>query len=342
MTGRQDCLAGEVALVTGASRGLGLLLARELARRSVKLVICARDEAELDRAAGWLRDGGAEVTAVPCDVADEAAPQLLVQTALNRYGKLDILVSNAGIITVAGIEGTTAADFASALEVMTLAPVRLTLAALKVMREQQHGRIVTIASVGGKVSVPRLLPYSVAKFGEVAFSEGLRAELGRGPIRVTTVVPGLMRTGSHLRARFGGRAASEYTWFSLAASLPLVSMDAERAARRIISATAAGQSELILTPLAQIAARGAGISPGLTGALLHLTHRLLPEPGSQQQMTPGRQLRPVINERAFAWLTSLGRAAAQRFNEQPAAGGSGRAAVLRPRRGPRQPHAKNT
>jgi short-subunit dehydrogenase len=317
MTGRRDDLSGEVALVTGASRGLGLLLARELARRSAKLVICARDEVELTRAAGWLRESGAEVTAVPCDVAGRAAPQLLVQTALDRYGKLDILVSNAGIITVAGIEGLSAADFETAVEVMTLAPVRLTLAALDVMREQQHGRIVTIASVGGKVSVPRLLPYSVAKFGELAFSEGLRAELGPGPITVTTVVPGLMRTGSHERAWFGGRPVAEYTWFSLAASLPVVSMDAQRAARRIVNAVAAGRPELILTPLAQLAARGAGLSPGLTSGLMHLTHRLLPAPGDEHRMTVGRQLAPVIDERIFAWLTSLGRAAARRFNQQP-------------------------
>jgi short-subunit dehydrogenase len=322
MTGDHGDLAGEVALVTGASRGLGLLLARELARRSVKLVICARDEEELTRAAGWLRDSGAEVTTVPCDITGEAAPRLLVRTALNRYGKLDILINNAGIITVTGIEGTREADFRAALEVMTLAPVRLTLAALEVMREQRHGRIVTIASIGGKVSVPRLLPYSVAKFGELAFSEGLRAELGRGPITVTTVVPGLMRTGSHLRAWFGGRPASEYTWFSLAASLPVVSMDAERAARRIVAAVAAGRPEVILTPLAQVAARGAAISPGLTGALLHLTHRLLPGTGAQPPATEGRQLRPAIDERIFARLTALGRAAARRFNQQPGGHGS--------------------
>ncbi|HEX4063587.1 MAG TPA: SDR family oxidoreductase [Streptosporangiaceae bacterium] len=314
MTGR-DSLAGEVALVTGASRGLGLLLARELARRSAKLVICARDAGELERAEAGLRDRGADVAAVACDVAGEATPDLLIQTALDRFGKLDMLVSNAGIITVAGIEGTTAADFQTAVEVMTLAPVRLTLAALEVMRKQDHGRIVTIASVGGKVSVPRLLPYSVAKFGELAFSEGLRAELGPGPITVTTVVPGLMRTGSHEHARFGGRPASEYTWFSLAASLPVVSMDAERAARRIISAAAAGQPELILTPLAQVAARGAALSPALTSSLLHLTHRLLPSTGGERRMVPGQQLRPVLDERVFSWLTSLGRAAARRFNQ---------------------------
>jgi short-subunit dehydrogenase len=314
MTSR-DGLAGEVALVTGASRGLGLLLARELARRSARLVICARDAGELGHATAWLREQGAEVAPVTCDVANEQAPGLLVQTALDRFGKLDMLISNAGVITVTGVEGATAGDFQTALEVMALAPVRLTLAVLEVMRKQQHGRIVTIASVGGKVSVPRLLPYSVAKFAEVAFSEGLRAELGRGPITVTTVVPGLMRTGSHEHAWFGGRPASEYTWFSLAASLPVVSMDAERAARRIISAAAAGRPELILTPLAQVAARGAAFSPRLTSSLLHLTHRLLPSPVDQHQKAQGRQLQPAIDERAFGWLTTLGRRAAQRFNQ---------------------------
>jgi short-subunit dehydrogenase len=86
------------------------------------------------------------------------------------------------------------------------------------------------------LSVPHLLPSSTAKFAAVGFSEGLRAELGRGPVTVTTVVPGLMRTGSHLNARFTGRAGQEFTWFSLGASLPLISMDAERAARQIVTA----------------------------------------------------------------------------------------------------------
>ena len=123
---------------------------------------------------------------------------------------------------------------------MALAPARLALAALPVMREKGHGRIVTITSIGGKLSVPHLLPYSTAKFAAVGFSEGLRAELGRGPVTVTTVVPGLMRTGSHLNARFTGRAGQEFTWFSLGASLPLILMDAERAARQIIAAVRAG------------------------------------------------------------------------------------------------------
>jgi short-subunit dehydrogenase len=318
----RDDIRGEVAVVTGASRGLGLLLARELARHSCPLVICARDAAELERAAGRLRATGAEVTAVACDVTDEASPRLLVDTALERYGRLDIVISNAGIIQVGPVQAGQAGLYETALDTMALAPVRLALAVLPVMRRQRHGRIVTIASVGGKLSVPHLLPYSTAKFAAVGFSEGLRAELGRGPVTVTTVVPGLMRTGSHLQARFTGQAGKEFTWFALGASLPLVSMDAERAARQIIGAVRRRRAEVILTPAAQLVSRIAGLTPGLTSEVLHLVQRLaLPAPPGQpdqerDEPVPGHELAPAMPRKAFDRLTTLGRAAAARFNER--------------------------
>ena len=318
----QDDLHGEVAVVTGASRGLGLLLARELAGQGCPLVICARDAAELERAADELRAAGAEVTTVACDVTDEATPQLLIDTAVQRYGRLDILVSNAGVIQVGPVQATQIGHYEMAMNTMALAPARLALTALPVMRRQGHGRIVTIGSIGGKISVPHLLPYSTAKFAAVGFSEGLRAELGRGPVTVTTVVPGLMRTGSHLQARFTGQPAKEFTWFSLGASLPLVSMDAERAARQIIAAVRQRRAEIILTPAGQLVSRAAGIVPGLTSEILHLVQRLaLPapsgEPGSPvADEAEGHDLRPAMGKKTFDRLTTLGQAAASRFNER--------------------------
>lgn len=205
---------------------------------------------------------------------------------------------------------------------MALAPVRLALAALPVMQGQGHGRIVTVASIGGKMSVPHLLPYSTAKFAAVGFSEGLRAELGPGPVAVTTVVPGLMRTGSHEQARFTGQAGKEFTWFALSASLPLLSMDAERAARQIIEAVRRGRPEIILTPAGQLVSRLAGLAPELTSRILHLTQRLaLPAPGTSPSPAgrdgiPGHELTPAIPRPAFDRLTTLGRAAANRFNER--------------------------
>jgi len=314
-----DDIRGEVAVVTGASRGLGLLLARELARHGCPLVICARDGDELARAAAGLRAAGAEVTTVVCDIADDASAQLLVQTAVEEYGRLDIVLSNAGIIGVGPVSAARTADYETALRVMAMAPARLALAALPVMRAQGHGRIVTVTSIGGKVSVPHLLPYSTAKFAAVGFSEGLRAELGRGPVTVTTVVPGLMRTGSHLRARFTGQAEKEFTWFGLGASLPLISMDAERAARQIIAAVRQRRAEVILTPAGQLVSRVAGIAPGLTSGVLHLAQQLaLPSsaPRGPGEPVPGHDLDPSISRQAFDRLTALGRAAASRFNER--------------------------
>lgn len=318
----QDDLHGEVAVVTGASRGLGLLLARELAGQGCPLVICARDAAELERAADELRAVGAEVTTVACDVTDEATPQLLIDTAVQRYGRLDILVSNAGVIQVGPVQAAQIGHYEMAMNTMALAPARLALTALPVMRRQGHGRIVTIGSIGGKISVPHLLPYSTAKFAAVGFSEGLRAELGPGPVTVTTVVPGLMRTGSHLQARFTGQPSKEFTWFSLGASLPLVSMDAERAARQIIAAVRQRRAEIILTPAGQLVSRAAGIVPGLTSEILHLVQRLaLPTPSGEPgaavaDEAQGHDLRPAMGKKTFDRLTTLGQAAASCFNER--------------------------
>ena len=318
----QDNLRGEVAVVTGASRGLGLLLARELARQGCSLIICARDPAELGRAAVRLREDGADVASVACDVTAEEAPSRLVRAALDRHGRLDIVLSNAGIIQVGPVQEATPEHFQTALDIMALAPARLALAALPVMQKQRHGRIVTIASIGGKLGVPHLLPYSTAKFAAVGFSEGLRAELGRGPVTVTTVVPGLMRTGSHLQARFIGQADKEFTWFSLGASLPLISMDAERAARQIVGAVRERRAEIILTPAGQVVSRVAGLAPGLTSGVLHLVQKLaLPGPpvattADGGEGTPGQDLDPALSRKAFDRLTALGRTAAGRFNER--------------------------
>ncbi|MBV9792498.1 MAG: SDR family NAD(P)-dependent oxidoreductase [Actinobacteria bacterium] len=312
----EDDLRGEVAVVTGASRGLGLLLATELAGRGCRLLICARDEAELDEAAARLRATGAEVATVTCDLTGAGAAERLVEAARERYGRLDIVVANAGIIRVGPVESTTPADYETAVALMALAPVRLALAALPVMQAQGHGRIVTITSIGGKLSVPHLLPYSTAKFAAVGFSEGLRAELGRRPVTVTTVVPGLMRTGSHLNAEFAGRQDEEFTWFGLGASLPVISMDAERAARQIVAGVAQRRPEVLLTPAGQVVSRLAAVSPGLTATVLHAVQNLaLPAPDADGQAEPGRQLRPSLPEPVYGALTTLGRAAAQRFNQ---------------------------
>jgi NAD(P)-dependent dehydrogenase (short-subunit alcohol dehydrogenase family) len=313
-------LRGQVALVTGGSRGLGYLLARDLIREGCRVAICARDEQELERARHDLGQGGAPMLAVPCDVTDRAQVQDMVRAVVSRFGFIDVLVNNAGNIRVGPVSTMTIEDFEAGMNTMFWGVVYPTLTVLPEMRTRDKGRIVNITSIGGRVSVPHLVPYSCAKFAAVAFSEGLRAELAGEGITVTTVVPGLMRTGSHLNAEFKGRHEAEMTWFSLAASLPGISMDAERAAGQIVHAIKRGDSAVTLTIPANVLERIHGLVPGTTTDVLGLVNRLLPS-GANSQARHGQEVRERIQSPAFDAVTAWGTSAARRFNEMPGPSG---------------------
>ncbi|HEY1187856.1 MAG TPA: SDR family oxidoreductase, partial [Gemmata sp.] len=189
-------------LITGGSRGLGLVLARQLAGSGARLSICSRDASELSRALGELEGAGARVAAIECDVTDRDRVRELVAVARQRNGPIDVLINNAGVIRVGPAETMRAEDYEQSLQTHFWAPLYTTLEVLPEMKARRSGRIVNVASVGGKVAVPHLLPYSAGKFALVGFSDGLRAEVARHGIVVTTACPGLMRTGSHLNAEF--------------------------------------------------------------------------------------------------------------------------------------------
>jgi short-subunit dehydrogenase len=270
---------GKVVLITGGSRGLGLVLAREFAREAAILVICARDKDELERARNDLVSRSARVLAITCDVSNRCAVEEMIASVHERYGQIDVLVNNAGVIEVGPLEVMTHEDFHTAMNTHVWRPLYTTLAVLPEMRKRGAGRIVNIASIGGKLSVPHLLPYCASKFALVGFSEGLRAELLKEGIRVTTVCPGLMRTGSARNADFKGQHRAEYALFSLSAALPVTSMNVERAARQIIAACRRGEAEITLSIQAQVAAIFHGIFPGVTADLMGVVNQLLPGPG---------------------------------------------------------------
>jgi short-subunit dehydrogenase len=147
------------------------------------------------------------------------------------------------------------------------------------MQQRGSGRIVNISSIGGKISVPHLVPYSASKFALVGLSEGLRAELKKDGIFVSTICPGLMRTGSPRNADFKSQHRLEYAWFTLSDSLPFLSMDVDRAARKIVNACRYGVAEVVLSVPAKLAVKFHGLFPGLTADLLDLENRLLPRDG---------------------------------------------------------------
>ena len=309
-------LAGKVVLITGGSRGLGLQLAREFGSQGSVIVICSRDETELARAAEDLCGRGIRAYAIRCDVSDQRQCERLIAEAVQKAGTIDVLVNNAGVIQVGPLSELSVADFEQAMNVIFWGTVYPTFAALPILQQREAARIVNITSIGGKISVPHLLSYSCAKFAAVAFSEGLRTELGRSSIKVTTIVPGLMRTGSHLQARFKGDRSKEYAWFSLAAATPLASISAERAARFIVRATVRGDAERILSLPAQLAARLHGMAPGFTSAISTFIQRMLPQAGaSGGRAVTGAEARAQLNSRLINAANIVGERAAQALNQ---------------------------
>lgn len=306
-------LRGRTVVITGGSRGLGLVLAREFAKEGARLAILARDADELERARADLAERGADVIAVPCDVTDQRRVEWALGTVVDVYGQIDVLVNNAGVIQVGPFETMTVEDFDNALRSHFWAPLYTTLAVLPEMRRRGMGRIVNISSIGGKISVPHMLPYGASKFALVGFSEGLRAELAKEGILVTTVIPGLMRTGSPRNAFFKGRHRAEYAWFSISDSLPLLSISAEAAARGIVSACRHGDAEVTLSLPAKAGARLQGLFPGLTADVLGLANRLLPPPGGVgSRNVPGRESGSALSP---SLATMLSDKAAVRNNE---------------------------
>lgn len=268
-----------VVLITGGSRGLGLLIARELAEQGARLAIVARDPQELDFARRELTAvGGLRVLALPSDVRDREEAEWAVQATIERFGRLDVLINNAGIIQVGPLDHMSLEDFEEALKVHFWGPLYLIRAALPHLKREGEGRIVNVSSIGGKVALPHMLPYSASKFALCGLSNGLRVELAKEGVYVTTVCPGLMRTGSHVHALFKGKRREELALFALTGSTPLTSISARRAARRIVSACRHGEPHLIITPQARIAALASVLAPGLTARALEAVNRLMPEP----------------------------------------------------------------
>ncbi len=295
-------------LITGGSRGLGLALAAEFLKRGANVTLMARDPAELERAARQL-GAGKRVQTVAGDVtlAEDRSRALAEVTRL--HGGLDVLVNNAGLIQSGPLDNMTEADFRQIMEVNAFAPLLFTRLAVPELR-RRGGRVLMVSSVGGKVAVPHLAPYSVSKFALTGIGQALRAELAGDGVVVTTVCPTVMRTGSPRQAEVKGQYQKEYALFATVDNFPLISLDAGVAARRMVDALVRGDAEAPIGGSAVILKYAQALAPQLTADLLALGTRLLPAPTDSNEAISGKEAETPLTRR-----NPVKREAERKFNE---------------------------
>ena len=306
-------LKGKVVLITGGARGLGLVMARQLAKEGAKLAICARDTDQLEEAERELTALGAEVLALRCDVSNQADVQQLIEQILARFGRIDVLINNASVIQLGPFDNMKLQEYQEAMNTNFYGSLHTILAVVPQMQARNEGRIVNISSVGGKVGLPHMLPYSASKYAIGGFSKGLRSELAKDGIVVTTIFPGLLRTGSPRNAIIKGQHQKEYAWFKWVDSAPFLSAAAEDAAAEIIKALKNGRAELVITLPGKLIAIFNELFPELTTDVFGLVNRFLPKPATN----PNPQLKGYQseNEASHKGFSKLSDEAAVRNNE---------------------------
>jgi NAD(P)-dependent dehydrogenase (short-subunit alcohol dehydrogenase family) len=267
----------KVVLLTGGSRGLGLELSRILVSKGANVAICARSSEQLNRAKAELSALGGDVISFTTDITDNDQVKDLVTKVIDHYGRLDVLINNAGTIQVGPVESMTIEDYEKAMQTNFFGPLYAIHAVLPHFISKKEGRIVNITSIGGKIAVPHLLPYTASKFALTGLSEGLHAELKKHNITVTTVVPHLMRTGAPRNITVKGDHEAEYAWFKMSDSIPLLSQDAAVAASEIVKAIEYGDTEQTLTLTAKVATFVQGFAPGWVSSIMTLANKFLPK-----------------------------------------------------------------
>ena len=264
---RRITLEDRVVIITGASTGHGLMVARYAAERGAKLVLAARDTENLYAAEIDMLHAGARAS-WPCPPTSPTPSNASTWSTWpsRRHGRVDILVNNAGIMLVGPMETMTLEDFEHAMATNFWGTVHCTLAALPHMREQRFGRIANVISLGGKIPVPHLTAYTASKFALAGLTQSLRTELAKDGILVTGVYPNLMRTGGHVHAWIKGDQPAEYSLVGLSDTLPILATSAEHVARKLWQAVCDGDAEVVVGWPARLG--GDGLCP-----LPQLDHR---------------------------------------------------------------------
>jgi short-subunit dehydrogenase len=255
-------LRGRTAVVTGASRGIGVYIARALAREGVNLSLAARSEEDLEAVRNQMSALGVEVIATRCDVTSADDRAHLLERTEAKLGPIDILVNNAGVETVAHFETADEDHLVRTIEVNLVSAMLLTRAVVPGMLERKRGHVVNIASGAGKVGVPYAVAYAASKHGLVGFTNSLRCEYHKNPVGFSVVCPALVsETGMYAR------------WEDRGTRAPKIAGRAspDKVAAVVISCIRKNRSEVLVnTPPVRPLVVLANIAPGLTPRVMKL------------------------------------------------------------------------
>ncbi len=295
----QKTLANRTAVITGGSRGLGLALAKALLKENAQVILLARDEQELNQARESLNEFSKQaVRLLTCDITKISQLEQAFKTIKEQHGPIEILINNACTISVGPFQSMETEDFTALLQIQVHAVIQSIQLALPSFLDQGGGNIVNISSIAGKIPVPHMSPYCAAKFALAGLSESITPELLAQNIKVTTVYPGLMRTGSPVQAVFKGDHSKEYAWFASGDVMPGLSVSAEYAANQILKAMKQGQAQVIFPHTSRIATYIHSLFPELFTSLNAQVNRFLPKGQSKIRKT-GAQCKNWLDQQIW-------------------------------------------
>lgn len=310
---------GKKVLITGGSRGLGLSLAWNLIKSGSEVTLLARDEAELNKAKEILLKDfpEAKVHIQVCDVTETQQLSNSIEKAINDMDGIDLLVNNAGAILVGPFTSMEMEDFEAQMKLHVYSVIQATQLIFAHFKSRGGGRILNICSLGGKTAIPHMIPYNTSKFALAGFSQGASAELAKHNIILTTAYPTVMRTGSPIQAVFKGEHEKEFTWFETIDNLPGLSMGADTAAKKIMSAVADGQTEVVLSVAGKARVLAGSLFPETMIALMGAVNRLLPAGDSTIRKT-GADSASLFNQNFLLRpIQKKAKANEAKYNQEP-------------------------
>ncbi len=306
-------LKDKVIVITGGSTGLGLALARKLVHEGSFLALCARSEGDLELTKLEFISHGFKIFTSVCDVSQPEQVDAFIESVLARFGKIDILVNNAGVITVGAMESFALEDYESAMDIMYWGIVHATRAVLPHFKAMNGGQIVNVTSIGGLVPVPQLHPYVAAKYAAVGFSLAMAAELRKDKIAVTTIAPGLMRTGSFINALFQRNNRKEFKLFAAMSTAPMITISADKAVRDIVSAIRHKKIFTILGVPAKVIHELNHFFPGTMIRIFGFLNKFVPAKEGTIAFQPGEEIRRQSIHSEFPVLRGIGKVLRQNY-----------------------------